>query len=61
MNGIDKERQDPSTFVQQLSIRSIKMKHNYLFDSNNKNKKWICLELINNEYEVKRWHKKKLA
>ena len=57
MNGIDKERQGQNTFVQYLSIKSIKMKLNCLFNQNNKNKKWNWLEKINNEHVIKHWPK----
>ena len=57
MNDIDKERQDQNTFAQHLSIKSIKMKLNCLFNPNNKNKKWNWLEQINNEHVIKHWPK----
>ena len=57
INGRTEERKHKYIFIENLTIKSIKFKLNWLFHSRNRAKKWNWTWKIDNEYVVRHWPK----
>ena len=57
LNGKIEQRSEKNKFIESLTIKAIKFKLNWLFNSWNRIKKWKCEWNIDNEHVVSHWPK----